>query len=242
MEIVSLIDFHCHLDLYPNHQVAVNERERAKTYTLAVTTTPKAWPQNKSFSIGKRYVRPALGLHPQLVANYAAEIALWKKYLPEARYIGEVGLDGSPEYKKSLDSQKEVFAEILQSCATAGDKILSVHSVRATKDVIDLVESNFPSSCGRIVLHWFNGSKKQVARAVALNCYFSFNTDMLRTIRGRNVAMAVPLQRILTETDAPFTKYPDIEQAIGLLGEIHDLSKEKIRRIVSENLKMLLKI
>ena len=44
--INGLVDFHCHLDLYPDHQAAVEEAEDAGVFTLAVTTTPRAWPRN----------------------------------------------------------------------------------------------------------------------------------------------------------------------------------------------------
>lgn len=240
MAKISLVDFHCHLDLYPDHQTAIERREKAQTYTLAVTTTPQAWPQNRDLTAGKRYVRAALGLHPQLVSERATEIALWKKYLPETRYVGEVGLDASPDHKHSLEVQKDVFTEILQSCAAAGNKILSVHSVRANKSVLELIEANLPPERGRVVLHWFTGTKKQVQHAVDMNCYFSFNADMLQTNRGRNIASLVPLNRVLTETDAPFTKMPDVEYAIELLAEIHKLEKSLVHGIVAENLKELL--
>jgi TatD DNase family protein len=240
MTKTSLVDFHCHLDLYPDHQTAVERREKAQTYTLAVTTTPQAWPQNRDFTAGKRYVRAALGLHPQLVAEHAAEIVTWKKYLPETRYVGEVGLDGGPDYKHSLPKQKEIFADILQTCAIAGDKILSVHSVRAAKGVVELIEANLPVNRGQVVLHWFIGSKKLITRAIAINCFFSFSADMLQTASGRKVAAMVPLERVLTETDAPFTKLPDIEYAVELLAEIHKVSREAIQEAVTQNLKTLL--
>ncbi len=240
MAKVSLVDFHCHLDLYPDHQTAVERREKAQTYTLSVTTTPQAWPQNRDLTVGKRYVRAALGLHPQLVAERASEITLWKKYLSETRYVGEVGLDASQDHKESLEKQKVIFTEILQSCAVAGNKILSVHSVRAVKDVLDLIEMNLPSHRGRVVLHWFTGSKKQIQRAVDLGCYFSLNADMLQTDTGRKTLSLIPMERVLTETDFPFSKFPDIEYALELIGEDRGLSQFEVGKIVEKNLKNLL--
>ena len=70
------------------------------------------------------------------VAERGHEIALWKELLPRTRYVGEVGLDAGLKFYRSFDRQKEVFAEVLTSCATASDKILTVHSVRATKVVL----------------------------------------------------------------------------------------------------------
>ena len=92
------VDFHCHLDLYPDFETAIAKAEAARIYTLTVTTTPKAWPRNHELTRGTRYVRAALGLHPQLVAERAAELALWEHHLPEARYVGEVGSTPAPGF------------------------------------------------------------------------------------------------------------------------------------------------
>lgn len=235
-----MIDFHCHLDLHPDFARAVEEREKAKIYTLGVTTTPLAWAKNKELTQHTRYVRAALGLHPQLVSNRAAEIDVWRQHLPETRYVGEVGLDAGPRYKNSLSQQKEVFAEILRSCERTGDKILSVHSVRAATDVLDLIDRHLPRGRGRVVLHWFTGSKKELQRAIKSDCYFSFNADMLCTSRGREIAATVPLERVLTETDAPFTKVPKIEPAIEMLARVFHVQSGEILHSIKSNLKTLL--
>jgi TatD DNase family protein len=104
-----LVDFHCHLDLYPDHAAAVAECERLKIFTLAVTTTPRAWPRNHELASSTKHVRAALGLHPQLVQKRGSEIAIWRDYLPRARYVGEVGLDAGPAFYASFEDQKKVF-------------------------------------------------------------------------------------------------------------------------------------
>lgn len=88
----GLVDFHCHLDLYPGQVAAVRDAEAAGVFTLAVTTTPRAWPRNHELAQQTKYVRAALGLHPQLVAERESEIELWERHLAETRYVGEVGL------------------------------------------------------------------------------------------------------------------------------------------------------
>ncbi len=150
-----------------------------------MTTTPKAWPRNFEISRLTRHVRASLGLHPQLVAERHNEIALWETYLPQTRYVGEVGLDAGPQYYRSLDLQKQIFEHVLKQCAKAGGKILTVHSVRATKMVLDMIEAHLPSRHGQTVLHWFTGSKAEARRAVDLGCYFSVNGQMLQTDKRR---------------------------------------------------------
>ena len=92
------VDFHCHLDLYPDHASLVAESDRERVATLAVTTTPKAWRRNREVAAGSDYVRVALGLHPQLVAERASELLLFEKFLPETRYVGEIGLEAGPRF------------------------------------------------------------------------------------------------------------------------------------------------
>ena len=144
----GLVDFHCHLDLYPNHAAAVQDAEASGVFTLAVTTTPRAWPRNHELAQRTKHVRAALGLHPQLVAERENEIELWDRHLPETRYVGEVGLDAGPRFFKSLDAQKRVFQHVLQQCAQAGGKIITVHSIRSAKAVLDLVETHLPPERG----------------------------------------------------------------------------------------------
>ena len=133
----------------------------AGIYTLTVTTTPKAWPRNYDLTRTTKHARAGLGLHPQLVAERSGEIKLWEEYLPQARYIGEVGLDAGPQYFRSLAQQQLVFTHILKKCGEANGKILSVHSVRAAKPVLGLIESHLPRERGKVVLHWFTGSNSE---------------------------------------------------------------------------------
>ena len=66
------------------------------------------------------------------------------------------------------------------------------------------------------VLHWFTGSGPDVRRAIDLGCYFSVNEQMLKAPRGRSLLEAVPLARLLTETDAPFQSENDGARAPGM--------------------------
>jgi TatD DNase family protein len=53
---LNLVDFHCHLDLYPNPEAAIVDCERAGVHTLTVTTTPKAWPRNHEWTSKTHFV------------------------------------------------------------------------------------------------------------------------------------------------------------------------------------------
>lgn len=243
----SLVDFHCHLDLFPDPPSAIDDAEKARIYTLTVTTTPRAWPRNHELTDKKRYVRAALGLHPQVVAQRAGEIALWEEYLPQARYVGEVGLDASPQYYRSFELQREVFTRILQKCAAAGGKILTVHSLRSATAVLDLVETHLPPASGKVVLHWFTGTKSEARRALDLGCYFSINASMLNNEKGRDLLATLPIDRLLTETDAPFTKVDnrptspiDVKETVDILATFRGMTTADLTQAITLNLRALL--
>jgi TatD DNase family protein len=186
-------------------------------------------------------------LHPQLVAERAAEILFWEKLLPETRYVGEVGLDAGPRFFRSFDAQKRVFRIVLERCAEAGGKILTVHSVRSATVVLDMIEAHLPSDRGKVVLHWFTGSLREARRAAALGCYFSVNAEMARTERGRVLLAALPLDRLLTETDGPFTQVSgrpaepaDATVAVEALASARAVQAETVARTVVANLRSLL--
>ena len=202
----SLVDMHCHVDLYPSPSQIIKECEDKGIRTLAVTTTPKAWPGNNLFTSKSKYVRPALGLHPELVSERAIELDLFNTYLPEAKYVGEVGLDGRKANRHSLDLQIETLSQILINCSKIGGKILSLHGTRAWSELLDLLDKHLNFTRCRVILHWFTGSNKQLERAMEMGCYFSLNINSLKSKNSQNILKTLPPDRVLTETDGPFVK------------------------------------
>jgi TatD DNase family protein len=169
---------------------------------LAVTTTPKSWRGTNRLIGQSPRIKPALGLHPQLVKDKRSELPLFEALLPETKYIGEVGLDGSKEFKNYLPEQRHVFKQILTLCGNTEGKVLSIHSRGAASQVLDLIEQH--PYCGHIVLHWFTGTIIEIRRALDLGCWFSVNTAMLKSPRGISRFLAIPKDRVVTESDGPF--------------------------------------
>lgn len=238
-----MIDFHVHLDLYPEpHRIARNCAERG-LYVLSVTTTPSAWHGTKALA-GKR-TRTALGLHPQLAHEHRHELALFDELLPQARYVGEIGLDGAPEFKSHWDDQYAVFEHVLRACARAGGRIMSIHSRRASKAVLDCLEAH--PAAGIPVLHWFSGGKRDLERAIAHGCWFSVGPAMLRSARGKELTAKMPRERVLTETDGPFSQIDgrsclpwDVDKAVTALADLWDASNQGTQAIMDNNLRQLL--
>jgi TatD DNase family protein len=143
-------------------------------------------------------------LHPQIAHERYGELPLFDRIVRETRYVGEVGLDGSPELRQHFHIQVTVFDHILHACDRVGGRIISVHSKRAATAVLDRLEQ-LPGA-GTAVLHWFSGSVRELERAISLGCWFSVGPAMLVSQRGRTLAARMPHDRVLTESDGPFAQ------------------------------------
>ena len=199
-----MIDMHCHLDLYKNPITLLPEIQKRCKYVLAITTSPRAWQKTKQVFAGIDCVQVALGLHPEILSSKMSEIDMLLSNICHSRYIGEVGIDGSEQYKSSYQAQKDLFREVALTAEKCGGKIISIHSRNAAKDVLDIIESDMVTSVP--VLHWFSGTMKELERANAIGCWFSVSPAMLSGRRGKSLVSKMPLSRILPETDAPFTE------------------------------------
>ncbi len=240
-----MIDFHCHLDLYPNPKEVIRECIERGLYVLSVTTTPSAWQQSSALVEGADRIRSALGLHPQLAHERKAELELFDALLPKARYVGEIGLDGSPELKRHWAAQVLVFEHILAACKSAGGRVMTIHSRRAVPAVLERLKA--ADGAGTPILHWYSGGHGDLQRALDLGCWFSIGPAMLVSKKGRALVAKMPLERILTETDGPFatvgnrTAYPwDVDIAVASIAEVKGINREKIKEALYENLRRLL--
>lgn len=199
-----MIDAHCHLDLYPDPVVVAREAVKHGVFVVSVTTTPAAWYGTKKLAAGHDSIVTALGMHPQLVATRAKDVEQFESLVPEASWLGEVGLDGTLECRDSLAAQTDIFACILKASSRAGGRVLSIHSRGAASAVLNELRAH--PDAGTAVLHWFSGTLRELHDAIELGCWFSVGEPMIRSKRGRALIERMPRHRILTETDGPFVQ------------------------------------
>ncbi|RZG95362.1 Qat anti-phage system TatD family nuclease QatD [Acinetobacter pittii] len=240
-----MIDFHTHLDLYPNVVEVINDISARQMRILSVTTTPSAWEGTYALAADIPYIKTALGLHPQIAHERHVELQLFDKLIHKTKYIGEVGLDGGKEFQQYWNIQTSVFQHILKSCENLGGKILSIHSRHAVDEVLDYLEQ--APEAGQFILHWFTGTKTQLRRAIKLGCWFSVGPAMLRSKRAKELILEIPITRLLTETDGPFVKINnrvvmpwDVSIAVEQLALILNMSCDDVYKIVNDNANILL--
>src|SRR5699024_5158576 len=141
-------------------------------------------------------------------------------------YIGEVGLDFGKNHIATKNRQIEIFEKILLCCERYSDKVVSIHSLKSASTILEILSNLKQEKKNIFILHWFTGSLAQMERALSFDCYFSINPKMLKTKSGIDLIQNIPPQRILLETDAPFSvKFQNTNQLnIILQGLINDIS------------------
>lgn len=197
------IDTHCHIDLYDDPAAELSRAASADVGVIAVTNAPFVYEACCKLVSGRPNVWVAVGLHPELAARYAHQLDDVIRFLETTRFVGEVGLDYRVTDSATHDTQREVFARILQACDDRGDAVLSIHSRGAEADLVSMLGSGFR---GTAVLHWYSGAIKHLETAQVNGCYFSVNSSMLASKNGRQLVARMHRSRVLTESDGPFAK------------------------------------
>lgn len=238
------LDAHSHLDLYENYQQILSDIVNQNIYLFAVTNTPSVFHFTKNISLNYPNVLPAIGLHPELVKERVSELDFMLKSIHNERFVGEVGLDYSNNYSSDdRNLQRKVFEKILNKCAEVGKRVISIHSRRATSDVVDMVGNNFP---GTTILHWYSGSIHDLEKAIEYGLYFSVNPAMTKSKAGQKIIARIPQSRKLTETDGPYidivknhpTKPHHIKTVLNYLSKIWHLRFNETNSIIMNNISM----
>jgi len=198
-----VIDVHSHLDLYPDGLALAQEVNRRNEFTLVVTTSPRAYRATSRMFLGLRNIRVGLGLHPEVAVAKQGELDDLVDGIARARFIGEIGMDGSPRFRGSLSVQEPIFRAVLSECGRHPGKVLSIHSRGAERRVVELLATT--GHAGVPLLHWFSGALAELESAVRIGCWFSVGPAMLEGAKGRALVARMPLNRVLPETDGPFT-------------------------------------
>ena len=149
-------------------------------------------------------VHAAVGLHPHSASEWddgteTALHALLKE--PKAVAVGEIGLDYHYDFSPR-EVQREVFEKQIR-LALDMDMPIVVHSREATADTMEILRK-YPGVRGE--LHCFSGSAETAKELVKMGYYIAFGGALTfkNARKTLEAAAAVPLDRLLIETDCPY--------------------------------------
>lgn len=143
-------------------------------------------------------------MHPLHAASFTpADLARFLRLLPDASWIGEIGLDFSPAGRPARRAQLRIFEGILSDPRTT-TLPLTIHSRGAERETIQQLAQ---ARASRAILHWYTGPVELVEEAVGAGLWFSVNPAMITSARAQRLLREIPPYRVLLETDGPFTRH-----------------------------------
>jgi len=104
----------------------------------------------------------------------------------------------------------------------------------------------FEPLAGTFVLHWFSAKPALIERAAGLGCWFSVGSGMMASRSGRDAVDAMPIDRLLPETDGPFGMAEGVPLAPGGGGSVYrdfarlkEISPYDAERLMTGNFRRL---
>jgi len=254
---LHLIDTHAHLD-YPHLYDQIDDvlaRADEAGIKQIISIGVKLSTADKPKQIAETYdnVWCSIGIHPHEAENepLACDINAIRAAAnhPKVVAIGEAGLDYFYD-----NAPRQMQADSLRAQITVARELdlpIIIHSRDADDDMADILEDEYRKGAYKGVLHCFSSGAKLAERALAIGFYVSFSgiVTFKSAAEIQAVAMNVPDDRILVETDAPFlAPVPKRGQknepaytrhTAEFLAELRGITLEALAEITTQNAKNL---
>ncbi|MDX1595437.1 MAG: TatD family hydrolase [Nitrosopumilaceae archaeon] len=166
-------------------------------------------------------ILPFIGIHPERATdNLQLMIQEIEDNFKQIAGIGEIGLD--PTYSNSdddLKNQLKVF-EALLGVAEKFNKPVSIHSRKSLDKILEIMTSY---NTKHSLLHWFDGSKKQLKKAMDMDFFVSYGPVTVYANDKQSLMSYTREDKILIETDGPvsFSRCFEMKSAqIGFLPSV----------------------
>jgi len=168
----------------------------ACSVTVDVETTIRSF---NLFNGHRNVIKQFVGIHPEASAREDLERfrEIFRSNLQSIDGVGEIGLDGT--YDVPIKQQEYVFSAMLELAESTGRPI-SIHSRRMLDRVLEMLSSYRIKS---VLLHWFAGSKKQLAKCMESGLYVSYGPTLVYSEDKKVLLKNTDRDRFLVETDGP---------------------------------------
>lgn len=207
--MTRLIDSHCHLDFdglsnrLPEVLAAMDANDVGGCMTIGVTLEEA--PQVLAIAEAHEQVFASVGVHPEYADHQEPDVETLCTLAqhPKVLAIGETGLDYH-WHKDRPDWQRERFRVHIRA-AKLLKKPLVIHTREAAEDTLAILKEEGAAAVGGI-LHCFTESLAVAEAAMALGFYISLSgiVSFKKAEQVHEVARAMPLDRLLVETDSPY--------------------------------------
>jgi len=199
-----LYDSHIHLsDTEYEHDIPLIMNCMKRLCIKACCVSMDYTSSKKTLELGKQsdFILPFIGVHPEKAQDgVESTFKLIDENNETISGIGEIGLDTTyTNSAEEFQKQEEVFKTQLSYAERFG-KPVSIHSRKTLDQILEILPSyKVPS----VLLHWFDGSKKQLQQAMDLDCYVSFGPVTVYSKDKQVLLSKANKDKILVETDGP---------------------------------------
>ena len=199
-----IFDSHIHLS-DPEYQSdipqIIKSMGKLKIKTCCVSMDYETSQKTLEISKISNLILPFIGVHPEMAQNDTSKtLELIQKTNKEITGIGEIGLDRTYiNSDEQWEKQVHVFKKQLELAEKLG-KPISVHSRKTLEEIFDILSSY---SIKQVLLHWFDGRKSQLQKAMDLRYYVSFGPLLLYANDKQTLISKAERDKILIETDGP---------------------------------------
>jgi TatD DNase family protein len=247
--VYKLIDTHAHLDELKNLDLVLDKAKKAGIIAIVAVGSNRE-SNIKTLDISqkhRRFVYPALGLHPWELGNLEASgiddnLRFIEQNISSAVAVGEIGLDYDKRVVKaaSKELQKEVLGRLL-NVASKYDKPAIIHSRYAWKDALHLIQG---AGIDKAVFHWFTGFSSVIKGIIDSGYFISATPAAEYHEEHRRAVKEAPLQRLLLETDCPVTygraaryesRPADIVRSLGAVSQLKGIAEAIIAEQTTRN-------
>jgi TatD DNase family protein len=258
---MELIDSHAHIDFpqFVEDREAMLERARAAGVTtlLAIGTGPGPEKLDSALPFAEKYdwIYATIGIHPheakEVTPKHLNELATLAKH-PRVIAWGEIGLDYFYDHSPS-ETQHRVFRDQMELAAQAKLPII-IHCRDAWADCLNMLKEHWkPKGLGGI-LHCFSSTLEDAWRGIDMGFLISFagNSTYPKAQNLRDVAKALPLEKILIETDSPYlapqayrgkrNEPAYVAEVARTLASVRDLSPDEVAAATSDNFRRLFRL
>jgi TatD DNase family protein len=204
-----LVDSHCHLD-FPELAARLPEilqrmDHAGVLHALCVSVALETWPRVVELAEHHPQLHASVGVHPDHQGGReptVEELVLLAAH-PKVVAIGETGLDYF-RLKGDLEWQRERFRTHIRAARLA-KKPLIIHTREAAADTLRIMREEGAADAGG-VMHCFTESMEVADAAMALGFHISFSgiVTFKNAVSLKEIARAIPLERMLIETDSPY--------------------------------------
>lgn len=200
--MTKLIDTHFHLDHYRNFLDVSSSINQLKQYTICVTNSPGVFLSCKNSISETKYLKFAIGFHPQDSNLSDQELKDFMHLIDRTSYVGEIGLDFTANKSYMPKSQQLLFFEKIVEVCASKNKLMTIHSRGAEVETLTILKKYAPK---KAIIHWYTGNIDCLMQLLEIGCYFSVNSNMVAG-KSRDKYLLIPKDRLLIESDGPYTK------------------------------------